>query len=148
MVQFKIITIEFNKKEKAFDSDTIERLVGNKKIKEYKSELINVDGDYFWTIFVAYEEIKGVKIESKHKLTEAEEILLEKLKVWRSTVSKESGVPSYIVAKNEHLIQLVKRKPKTLQEMKLINGIGDKKVKDYGEKILEMINNFFEESQK
>lgn len=87
--------------------------------------------------------MEGIAEKKRDGLNEAEQVLLGKLKEWRSEVSKEQGVPSYVVAKNEHLIAIVKNKPQTLQELRTINGIGEKKIKDYGEKILDIVVNFF-----
>lgn len=86
MIQLKIITVEFNKKDKIFNSEILEKFTRNKNIKEYKANLIKIENEYFWTIFISYEEFLGIKIEDKNikNFSEAEEILLEKLKVWRS----------------------------------------------------------------
>ncbi len=146
---FKIITIPFDNKIKEFKNEIIEKEIGNKNILNYKVELINIENEFFWTFFIEYKNLDGIdeiKLLNNKKLTEAEEVLLSKLKEWRRTEAKEKGIPSYVVAKNEHLFEIIKNKPKTLKELKNINGIGDKKVKDYGEKILEILKNFYGEN--
>lgn len=146
---FKIVTIPFDKEIKEFKNEIIEKEIENKNILNYKVELISMENEFFWTFFIEYKNLDGLeKVEAnkEKKLTEAEEVLLSKLKEWRSTIAKEKGVPSYVVAKNEHLFEIIKKKPKTLQELKNINGIGEKKVKDYGEKILEILKNFYGEN--
>lgn len=146
---FKIVTIPFDKEIKEFKNEIIEKEIENKNILNYKVELISMENEFFWTFFIEYKNLDGLeKVEAnkEKKLTEAEEVLLSKLKEWRSIIAKEKGVPSYVVAKNEHLFEIIKKKPKTLQELKNINGIGEKKVKDYGEKILEILKNFYGEN--
>ena len=143
-MNLKILTIPFDEKLGEFKNELLDRNINNKKIETYKAELIKVNEKFFWTVFVKYDELEGIEIfKDSNILNEAETSLLGNLKEWRSEEAKKQGIPSYVIAKNEHLISIVKNKPKTLQDLKLINGIGEKKAKDYGEKILEIVKKFY-----
>lgn len=141
---FKIITIPFDNKLKVFNTEILENWTMNKKILSYKVEFVKIYNESFWTIFLEYELPDGIeKFKIDESMSESDKLLMIKLKEWRTEEAKNIGIPSYIIAKNEHFIEIVKKKPKTLQELKMINGIGDKKIKDYGEKILQIVKNFY-----
>ena len=65
---FKIITLPFDEDMEEFDQDRLEReflfALKNCEIKKYKPELVEIDGRYYWTVFLEYEKVK--KIESEH----------------------------------------------------------------------------------
>ena len=59
---FKIITLPFDEDMEEFDQDRLEReflfALKDSEIKKYKPELVEIDGRYYWTVFVEYEKIK------------------------------------------------------------------------------------------
>ncbi|MEM7782490.1 MAG: DNA helicase RecQ [Planctomycetota bacterium] len=65
--------------------------------------------------------------------------LFEKLKSWRSKFATEQQVPSYVVFNDASLRDMARRRPSTLASFRSINGVGQKKLADYGEAFLEII---------
>ena len=55
-------------------------------------------------------------------------------------IAKSLNVPSYIVFSDKTLIEMVNRKPRSLDEMHSISGVGQKKLSKFGNKFLEIIN--------
>ena len=53
---FKIITLPFDEDMEEFDQDRLEReflfALKNCEIKKYKPELVEIDGRYYWTVFL------------------------------------------------------------------------------------------------
>lgn len=62
--------------------------------------------------------------------------LLAKLKALRMELAQARGVPAYIVFPDAALIDMVQLKPQTLSDMAMVNGVGPKKLKDFGEPFL------------
>ncbi|MCA9778659.1 MAG: HRDC domain-containing protein [Candidatus Eremiobacteraeota bacterium] len=72
---------------------------------------------------------------------ERHELLLwEELRLRRLEISREEGVPPYVVAHDAHLLALLRRRPETLEEMLEVNGFGESKVTRYGQKFLDVLN--------
>ena len=64
------------------------------------------------------------------------------MKSWRSIVSKERGVPVYVVLSNNTIDEIARVMPKDAEELMKVNGIGPEKLMKYGGKILEIVGEF------
>lgn len=73
------------------------------------------------------------------KLTESEQQIFESLRVTRKELAKEYGVPAYVVCGDQVLRGLVVSKPKSLNEMLAISGIGERFIEKYGEVFLKSL---------
>lgn len=73
-------------------------------------------------------------------IPEADRGLLAKLKALRLDIAKKERVPAYVIFTDATLNEMSARKPKTLQEMSQIKGVGSRKLSAYGEKFLRLIN--------
>lgn len=62
------------------------------------------------------------------------------LKNYRYTKSKEEGVKAYFIYNNAQLEEIIRTSPKTLSELKKVNGFGDIKCQKYGNDILKIIS--------
>ncbi len=138
----KIITLPFNEEKEMFLEEAIDNFCLNKKIIKLKEEFFVQSGKAYWTIFVEYETILP-KIKEETNLSEAEKILFEKLRVWRREKAEENGIPVYLISTNEQLKEIIRKRPKTFEEIKRINGFGKKKIEKYGKELIEIITNFY-----
>jgi ATP-dependent DNA helicase RecQ len=66
-------------------------------------------------------------------------LLFEALRRRRSELAKEQRVAAYVVFADKTLIDMVRRKPKTASEMAGVHGVGESKLRQYGEVFLEII---------
>jgi ATP-dependent DNA helicase RecQ len=58
------------------------------------------------------------------------------LKRWRLKRAKADGVPAYVVFHNSTLAEVAARRPKTLNELASVPGVGPTKLERYGEEVL------------
>ena len=65
--------------------------------------------------------------------------LFEVLRKSRSQESQSRQVPAYVVFSDASLRDMARRRPSTLQAFRMIHGVGQQKLEDYGEKFLEII---------
>jgi ATP-dependent DNA helicase RecQ len=65
--------------------------------------------------------------------------LLSALKAKRRALAEAAGVPAYIVFPDRTLIEMAERRPRTLDDMAGITGIGAKKLESFGAVFLEVI---------
>lgn len=65
--------------------------------------------------------------------------LLSALKAKRRALAEEQSVPAYVIFPDKTLIEMVESRPKTLDDMARINGVGAKKLERYGRAFLEVM---------
>jgi hypothetical protein len=66
--------------------------------------------------------------------------LFERLRNWRGEKAREQKVPAYVVLHNSHLEEISARKPRTIQELGSIKGVGLRRAARYGEELLALVN--------
>ncbi|HZC46492.1 MAG TPA: DNA helicase RecQ [Candidatus Acidoferrum sp.] len=85
--------------------------------------------------------------ESKSKRTRIEqaswdnvdEALFDNLRKLRREIAAERAVPAYVILHDAALRELASIKPKRLEELRHIRGMGERKLADFGERLLECI---------
>ena len=159
----KIVTLPFDEKMEEFEQEKLERVLGNVQIVKYQAELVKMEGKYYWTAVVECEkadkfdknsekdnftqDVKEFKEANKNYmeyLTEDEMELYKILKEWRAGEAQLLGYPPYIIASNQLLSDIVKTNPKSIEELSQLKGMGKRKVRDYGEEILLILENFYD----
>jgi ATP-dependent DNA helicase RecQ len=72
----------------------------------------------------------------------ADHALFEVLRACRSALAKAEAVPAYVILPDRSLLDIARRKPRTLAEMAGIHGVGDAKLKRFGEQFLEVVRSY------
>jgi len=62
--------------------------------------------------------------------------LLDALRAWRHATAREHGVPAYVVFHDSTLEAIAATRPRTLDDLRGLSGIGAKKLERYGEALL------------
>lgn len=65
--------------------------------------------------------------------------LFEALRAWRAEVARAHEVPAYNIFHDSTLYEIVQRRPRTLEELSAVNGVGIRKLEAYGEAILQQV---------
>ena len=78
---------------------------------------------------------------AKHRIGEiaCDEALFEKLRGLRKQLADERGVPSYIIFSDVSLRQMARFYPVSDREFSRISGVGDRKLREFGEMFLREI---------
>lgn len=71
-----------------------------------------------------------------------EQKLFEKLRWWRMEIAREKNMPAYVIFQDATLREIALAKPVTMNELKQISGIGDKRLAQWGEDIIRLVNGF------
>jgi len=69
----------------------------------------------------------------------ADEELFERLRAFRRALADKAGIPPYVVFHDSVLIEMASLKPKTLDDLRGIKGMGEKKLERYGQRFLDAI---------
>jgi ATP-dependent DNA helicase RecQ len=72
-------------------------------------------------------------------VAEEDAALLSALKAKRRAFAETAGVPAYVVFADRTLIEMAEKRPKTLDQMMGINGVGAKKLESFGKAFLAVI---------
>ncbi|TMM52471.1 DNA helicase RecQ [Sulfitobacter sabulilitoris] len=75
----------------------------------------------------------------KAMVSEEDAPLLSALKAKRRALAEAAKVPAYIIFTDRTLIEMAETRPRTLDDMARIGGIGAKKLESYGSAFLEVI---------
>jgi ATP-dependent DNA helicase RecQ len=65
--------------------------------------------------------------------------LFETLRLLRRELAAARDLPAYVVFNDDTLRELARLRPKTLEAMRQVRGIGDNKLRDFGERFLRAI---------
>jgi ATP-dependent DNA helicase RecQ len=89
------------------------------------------------------EAIKSTKKKSTSKtvlMSDADEALFEELRKTRLEIAKKLEVAPFIVFHDTTLREMATLKPTNLKDLSKIKGLGERKLNDYGEAFLDVIN--------
>ena len=161
-MQLKILTLSFDRIKGRFDDTQLQEFIKIHSIVSVRDYLFTHNEQPYLTLVITFDPIQeynpkyqpkaAAQDESWKKiLTEADMGMFTLLREWRGKRSKKEGVPPYILATNKELAYIVKNKPQTATDLLKIEGIGEAKVKKYGEDILaitriDSLNESYKES--
>lgn len=119
----------------------------SKKILQTESHLVEEKQSTFWCFCIKY--IDDVRIQDKIATTvkvDYKEVLdaisfqrFSRYREIRKKVAQDDAVPAYSVFTDEELSGLAKIEILTLQNMKSVQGIGQKKVEKYGSFFIDVL---------
>ena len=79
---------------------------------------------------------------------ECDEVLFERLRTLRRQLADERGVPAYIIFTDVSLREMARNYPTNSTEFRRIPGVGEQKLKDFGEAFLLEIRSHSAENQR
>jgi len=128
--------------------DDLNRFLRSRRIVNIEKRLIDGERGTGWLFLVEYgEELKSqqpgsnARIDYREILNQQEYALFDRLRELRKSISEKQGVPVYAIFTNEQLAAMVKAPPAVLGDFHAINGVGDGRVKQYGEAFLALLLN-------
>ena len=65
--------------------------------------------------------------------------LVTALRAWRSEVARQRGMPAYVVLHDSTIDGIATARPATLEQLRRVAGIGDKKLEHYGEALIALV---------
>jgi ATP-dependent DNA helicase RecQ len=64
---------------------------------------------------------------------------MDRLRRWRSETARAAGVPAYVVFHDSTLAAIAVAQPTNLSDLLRVTGVGDSKLRKYGEELLEVL---------
>ncbi|MBP1629296.1 MAG: hypothetical protein H6Q15_189 [Bacteroidetes bacterium] len=89
-------------------------------------------------------KIKSSKTKPSKKILPQinDNVLFEILRLWRLKTSKEEGIPPYVIFSQKALIEISNIKPKNMNELMKIYGVGEYNSKKYGSYIFDILKKY------
>jgi ATP-dependent DNA helicase RecQ len=72
-------------------------------------------------------------------LSSTEQAIFEKLRWWRVETARKHNVPAYVIFHDATMREIAKRKPASLDDLRSVSGVGERKLETYGEEIVSLI---------
>ena len=94
---------------------------------------------------------KGARSEKRRKTPGAfdyDEALFDKLRGLRKKIADQRGLPAYIIFSDVSLQQMARYYPRTKSEFARINGVGEKKLADFGRAFIELIASYLDRNSR
>ena len=101
-----------------------------------------------WEVMRGKRAVELVELRSRRAATTrieeaswhgVDEDLFESLRALRREIAAERGVPAYVILHDSALRELSRLRPKCLDDLRAVRGIGEKKLADLGARFLERI---------
>jgi ATP-dependent DNA helicase RecQ len=87
-------------------------------------------------------EIAEKRARTKPGAIECDEVLFERLRALRRRLADERGVPAYIIFSDVSLREMARKYPINSSEFRRIAGVGEQKLKDFGEAFMREIKSY------
>jgi ATP-dependent DNA helicase RecQ len=68
-----------------------------------------------------------------------DQALFDALRATRKKIAEAAGVPPFVVFSDATLAEMARNRPRSMQEMRQVSGVGDRKLQQYGKAFLEII---------
>ncbi|GAA0403353.1 DNA helicase RecQ [Cocleimonas flava] len=85
------------------------------------------------------EKVTTKKGKAKADLRSMDEPLFEAMRVLRSSLADEQGVPPYVIFSDASLIEMARQRPQDANAFKFISGVGEMKLERYGKQFMQVI---------
>jgi ATP-dependent DNA helicase RecQ len=145
--------------------DWIYQLISQKVLRQHDLILSSGDkvpllglNDASWEVMRGQRGVRLVQLVRRKKGERAERSkadttswegvdreLFEALRSDRRKLAEERQVPPYVIFSDATLRELARLRPSTLERMRLVYGIGDTKLREYGDRFLQIIRGHCQE---
>ena len=127
-------------------TDELNAFLRSHRIINVEKKLIDGERGTGWVFLVEYVNSDGKnpsntqsqKIDYREVLNPVEYALYDKLRNMRKEIAEKAGIPVYAVFTNDQLACMVKKPPKTAKDLLSISGVGEARVKQYGELFIKL----------
>ncbi|WP_051294848.1 HRDC domain-containing protein [Maridesulfovibrio bastinii] len=110
-METRVITIPFDRDKGVFQDEQYRKFIMNKEIRSSRPEFFQVGTKAYWTVFLEYELVLEAEPSraGSPTLSEPEKFFFDKLRVWRKEKAEREGIPTYVIATNSELMEVIKK---------------------------------------
>ncbi len=90
-------------------------------------------------VAVARGKAKKARLTGGGMMDAATSTLFDRLRAWRGQIAREHGVPAYVVFHDSTLQAIAQARPASIDALRAIPGLGERKLANYGTQLLDLI---------
>lgn len=162
-MKWRLLTLRYSSGVGGFDGTVLEDLQRDREVMACTPHFFEVGGVPHVSLLVGWQEAPieagspgagdGAPAQSNEAspagakrpdptagLCESDRVLFQTVRRWRSDVAREEGMPPYVILTNRELLAVIEHKPDSLTALSNIPGLGAKKVKRHGERLLRALH--------
>jgi len=146
-MKLKLFTFRFDPDTFVFDDKALQEFILDKEVLDYSEHFFVHENLPHILIIISYrlsqEGLQTVKYKkygsSIPDLDEAEKNVFNALKTWRLERAKTEGVPAYMIASNQQLTDMIRKKIRTKPGLQQVYKFGKAKIDQYGDQIIAIL---------
>jgi superfamily II DNA helicase RecQ len=132
--------------------EELNRFLRGHRVLSVDRRWVDLGTDSYWSFCVDYLEPAAAsgpsaraagesrgRVDYREVLTPEQFAAFVKLRTLRQVISKEDGVPVYVIFTNEQLAAMVQKGPASKADLGRIDGIGEARIQKYGDRFLECL---------
>jgi ATP-dependent DNA helicase RecQ len=97
--------------------------------------------------FARPTRVRTATTKTRHSLRPENEPMFEALRAYRKQLAEQQGVPPYVILHDKTLVAICEIKPRSIDELAAVPGIGARKLDLYGTQLLELVSRYRETGQ-
>jgi ribonuclease D len=147
-MKFVLFTIPVEGPERDLRLQEANNFLAQVEVRRYNAQLVFTQMGTFWSILVSYDEPQDGESSEKilfsdySSLSDLEKKIYEALRQWRSEEAAKLKMPEFFILHNAHLVTIAKFKPRSMEDLSRIRGIGRRKINQFGPTILSIVSRF------
>jgi superfamily II DNA helicase RecQ len=149
-MKLKVITLRLDDATGAFDDGALRAFVED---EDRPREVLEVSEHFFvherrpvWALLLSYRDVPrpGDKRDETRKdwrvdLDGEAQAIFDEIRRWRAQACKREGLPPYLICTNRQMAEIARSRPSTAAGLLSIHGLGEAKVKRWGEEVLAVV---------
>jgi ribonuclease D len=142
-MKVKVFTIRLISEKFHTDQTTLNDFLETVKFVKSATHFVEADEVNYWSVMIHFEDLyETKKMEEKKEanLNEKQLEVFQSLKQWRAEKAGKMKMANFMVCHNSELIDIAFNQPKSIDELRLIKGFGNRKTDKYGDDIIAVLN--------
>lgn len=147
-MKLKVFTLQLDDSTGAFDDSALQTLLSDWDALAVDQHFFVHDGAPRWALLVHCRETSATrrdhapasgKSDWRADLSNDEADLFSALRSWRNSRARRDRRPAFVLFTNRQLAEIARVAPRTLTELATLHGVGEARVRDYGESVLAVV---------
>ena len=147
-MKLKVFTLRPDPATGAFDDEELVSFVAEHDAIAVDEHFFVHDGAPRWALLVHYrDEVHSRRSfapgeparDWREELASDETPVYEALRAWRNNRARREGRPAFVLFSNRQLADIARSRPATLAALREVAGVGDARVRDYGDQVLAVV---------
>lgn len=151
----RVFSISYDRATRSMDDSELRNFLCEHRLVSFSDHFCIVDETPTLFVSITYQEQpSGFQVpfaandagnpgkRPEKELAESDLSLYNALRLWRNNKAKAIGVSNFIIFSNRQLGQIASIRPTTLVGLGDIDGVGDARLRDHGNEIVDIVKSF------